>query len=125
MVITRTQTPESDTTVSTGPSAERPDRVAEFMGSDFGVGEHDLFRLLMSAVTDVAVPDPGEFDDPSDLDGNPSRFLRDPVGVAGGTGLGPDATPGCDPVGCDGTIAREGTVQTVQDALAVLFGLRG
>lgn len=122
MVVTRTQTPESDTTASTGPSWERPDRPAEFAGSDFGVGEHELFRLLMAAVTDVRVHDPGPFDDPADLSGDPQRFVRDPAVVAGGLGLGPRATPGCDPVGCDGTVARDGTVQSGQDAVAALLG---
>lgn len=124
MVVTRTQTPESDTTVSTGPSGERPDRIAEFMGSDFGVGEHELFRLLMAAVTDVQMPDPGPFDDPSDLNGDPGRFLRDPAPVAGGLGVGPNATPGCDPLGCDGAPAIEGTVATVQDAVDAVLGTR-
>lgn len=125
MLVTRTQTPESDTTVSTGPSGERPDRPAEFMGTDFGVGEHELFRLLMSAVTDVRVPDPGPFDDPSDTSFDPSRFVRDPVVVGGGLGVGPGGAPGCDPVGCDGDAARDGTVQTLEDGLAAMLGVRG
>lgn len=75
----------------------------------------EFFRLLMAAVEDVDVPDPGPLTLPNDFTIDPRNYL-DPAVLL--RGLAPN--PECNVLVCDGTIPHEGTVQSLQDVLRSL-----
>ncbi len=69
-----------------------------------------FFRMLMSAVEDVDVPDPGPYrGDPISLDLNPMNFLDPRVLL---TNL--VTNPHCNIVFCDGTVPLRGLLQNLQ-----------
>jgi hypothetical protein len=68
--------------------------------------DNGLLRLVQLAVTDVAIQDPGPYEGselvvPSLEQDSFVGSARDPIGVAGGFGVGPSAPAGCTPLGCD------------------------
>jgi CubicO group peptidase (beta-lactamase class C family) len=77
-----------------------------FWTSKAGELDNELLRLIQLAVTDVAIEDPGAYEG-SDFvmpSTEPDSFhgsARDPLGVAGGFGIGPNAPAGCTPAGCE------------------------
>jgi CubicO group peptidase (beta-lactamase class C family) len=77
-----------------------------FWTSKAGELDNGLMRLIQLAVTDVAIQDPGPYEgsefvmpslEPDSFHGS----AQDPLGVAGGFGLGPEAPAGCTPAGCE------------------------
>lgn len=66
----------------------------------------DHLRLIQLAVTDVPITDPGPYEGsdfvfPSLGSDSFHGSAQDPVGVAAGFGLGPEAPAGCTPLGCE------------------------
>lgn len=51
-------------------------------------GHHEFFRILMSAVKDQKVPDPGPWDTPDDNNFDPDGFLGNPEGQMKSSGFG-------------------------------------
>jgi len=51
-------------------------------------GHHEFFRLLMSAVTDQKVADPGPWDKPDDNSFDPDQFVGNPQGQMNSAGFG-------------------------------------
>ncbi|HLJ07825.1 MAG TPA: hypothetical protein VKX24_04760, partial [Acidimicrobiia bacterium] len=49
---------------------------------------HEFFRLLMSAVTDQKVADPGPWDKPDDNSFDPDQFIGNPQGQMNSAGFG-------------------------------------
>jgi len=77
-----------------------------FWTSRAGELDNGLLRLIQLAVTDVAITDPGAYEG-SEVQvpqTGPDTFhgsVQDPVGVAAGFGIGPEAPEGCTPLGCE------------------------
>lgn len=80
---------------------------------------HEFFRILMRAVRDADIEDPGPYEGvesaPVDL-----GYWVDPVSMLGWTGVGPRGPGGCTAVGCDGDVAYEGTVESGHDAASTV-----
>jgi CubicO group peptidase (beta-lactamase class C family) len=87
-------------------------RTGQELGRDW---MHEFFRLLMDAVEDVEIDDPGPAGT-NGFGGFDEQYWLDVEGLVAGTGIGPDRPAGCTPVGCDGGIAYEGYVTSVEDA---------
>lgn len=79
--------------------------------------EHEFFRILMRAVRDADVEDPGPYEgvDSAPVD---IGYWVDPTSMLGWTGVGPRGPDGCNALGCDGEIAYEGTLESGHDAAA-------
>jgi CubicO group peptidase (beta-lactamase class C family) len=92
------------------------DMVVVRTGQEAGRGwMHEFFRLLMAAVEDVDIEDPG----PAAADGGggfDEQYWLDPEGVLAGTGVGPGRPAGCTPIGCDGRLDYEGYLTSAEDA---------
>jgi CubicO group peptidase (beta-lactamase class C family) len=56
--------------------------------AELNKGYHDFFRILMSAVSDQKVPDPGEWDEPDDNEFDPDGFFGNPEGQMKSSGFG-------------------------------------
>ncbi|MET0190818.1 MAG: serine hydrolase [Pseudonocardia sediminis] len=104
MVVTRSGYQELDTV----PGALRGDLHGAFPGNAGGPGEHEFFRLLMDAVTDMpgdvrsTIQNSGPYDRPADLAVDVDPFVNPPdAGLGSATGLGPQGGEGCTPLGCE------------------------
>jgi len=56
--------------------------------AEMSKGHHEFFRLLMSAVTDQKVADPGPWDKPDDNSFDPDQFIGNPQGQMNSAGIG-------------------------------------
>ena len=74
-----------------GPGAQMDQH--QLSQAELNKGYHDYFRILMSAVKDQKVPDPGEWDQPDDNNFDSETFVGDPSGTmaASHTGQGNDS----------------------------------
>lgn len=80
---------------------------------------YNFFRILMRAVQDQHIPDPGPYPiPPLDLDVNPANYLSIPVVL---NDLFPN--PDCNVVFCNGTIPTKGLVENVQAIVGTVLGL--
>lgn len=79
---------------------------------------HEFFRMLMRAVQDQRVPDPG----PWSVSQEPHNFhpekLANPEDATRTSALPPGAAPGCNPLGCDGEVYYQGTAVTGPEIVA-------
>lgn len=82
---------------------------------------HGFFRILMRAVEDTNVPDPGPYQTDTDIRFDYNYFV-DPDETAGALGLGPQAPEGCTALGCESPIATKGYIQTGRDAARMAIG---
>ncbi|MFT4921653.1 MAG: CubicO group peptidase (beta-lactamase class C family) [Haloarculaceae archaeon] len=82
---------------------------------------HEFFRILMRAVEDVDVPDPGPYRNETDLEFDYNYFV-DADENAAALGLGPEAPEGCTVLGCESPVASEGYVQFGRDAARTALG---
>ena len=105
MVVTRSGYQELDTV----PGAARADLHGAFPGNAGGPGEHEFFRLLMAAVTDMpedvraTIQNSGPYDRPADERVDLDPFVNPPTaGLGSATGLGPQGGEGCNLLGCAG-----------------------
>lgn len=105
MVITRSGEQETDNV----PGLERGDLHGFFPGNAGGPGEHEFFRLLMDAVTDMpervraTIANSGDYDRPVNADYDLDPVFVPPDAFAGSyLGVGPRAPRGCTPLGCEG-----------------------
>lgn len=84
-------------------SFEPDTRVLLFSGRA-GQVDHEILRRVLLAVTDVAYTDPGPYESAGlvlpPLDDGILADALEYYDVLGGFGLGPNATPGCTPLGC-------------------------
>lgn len=105
LVITRSGEQETDLV----PGLERGDLRGFFPGNAGGPGEHEFFRLLMAAVTDMpagvraTIANSGPYDRPVDGRYDLDPALTPPTAAAGAyLGVGPQAPRGCTALGCAG-----------------------
>jgi len=82
---------------------------------------HEFFRILMGAVEDEEIDDPGPYEGENDI-GFDFQYFVDPSGTAGAAGVGPTAPEDCTAAGCDGEVATEGPRRNWQDALRTVRG---
>jgi CubicO group peptidase (beta-lactamase class C family) len=69
-----------------GPDAQ-PDG-HQILQAEVTKGHHEFFRILMSAVADQKVPDPGPWDKPADNNFDPDLFIGNPEGQMNSSGFG-------------------------------------
>ncbi|MGQ0631004.1 MAG: serine hydrolase domain-containing protein [Sporichthyaceae bacterium] len=105
MVITRSGEQEGDLV----PGLERGDLHGFFPGNAGGPGDHEFFRLLMAAVTDMpasvrrSIANSGEYDREVDGDYSLTPAFEPPDAFAGSyLGIGPRAPVGCTVIACEG-----------------------
>ena len=87
------------------------------IGGEWGEGYHELFRLLMAAVTDRQMPDPGPWNQPLDHGFDSTLYLSNPLFALGAAGVGPNAPAGCSPTGCTGA-GNDGSKRNLEDLVA-------
>jgi CubicO group peptidase (beta-lactamase class C family) len=80
-----------------------------------GEGYHEWFRLLMRAVTDKPMRDPGPWTNPTAENVVTQDYWGPTDDGFGEHNIGPGATPGCSPVGCNGEIHTDGTRRNLTD----------
>jgi CubicO group peptidase (beta-lactamase class C family) len=80
-----------------------------------GEGYHEWFRLLMKAVTDRSVPDPGPWTNPAPENVITQEYWGPTDDGLGAHNIGPGATPGCTAVGCDGEVYTDGLQSNLAD----------
>jgi CubicO group peptidase (beta-lactamase class C family) len=112
--------PSLDMTVSwTGAFGDTSLNLSDLASASPGADlYHNFFRILMGGVTDVHVPDPGQYQSPPlDLDIDPTNYADPRVLL---TDLAPH--PSCNVLFCDGTIPTKGLLQNGE---AILGSVRG
>jgi CubicO group peptidase (beta-lactamase class C family) len=82
---------------------------------------HGFFRILMGAVEDTNIPDPGPYQSDIDIQFDYNYFV-DPGETAIALGLGPHAPEGCTVLGCENPLATKGYIQTGRDAARTAIG---
>lgn len=83
---------------------------------------HDFFRKLLRGVEDQDLPDRGPYPgDPPNFDFDVDQFA-DPLILAGGLGLGPDAPEDCNVLVCGEDDLTAGPKQMVEDLIRTVEG---
>jgi hypothetical protein len=77
--------------------------------------EYEFFKLLMQALTSPSHVAPYQRRAPEYVD---TSLYLNPPDTAAPSGIGPQAAPGCNPLGCDGEIAGAGTAKFLADVPA-------
>ncbi len=83
---------------------------------------HDFFRKLLRGVTDQNLPDKGPYPgDPPNWNFDVDQF-SDPLILAGGLGIGPDAPKDCNVLVCGDDDLTRGPQQMVDDLVSTILG---
>lgn len=97
------------------------DMVVTRTGTHTRSWQYEFFRILMQAVRDRDIEDPGPAEGGSG-DEYDREYYFDTEETMAALGFGPHAPEDCNAAGCDGEVAYEGTVQGGEDAARTGIG---